>query len=44
MAQLEPEGDAPWTFMERLREALGEHAWFEDQCTTPFRRHAAWIT
>lgn len=31
MAQLEPEGDAPWTFMERLREALGEHAWFEDQ-------------
>jgi len=31
MAQLEPVDDAPWAFMERLRAALGEHAWYEDQ-------------
>ena len=31
MAQLEPADDAPWAFMERLREALGDQAWFEDQ-------------
>lgn len=31
MAQLEPADDGPWTFMERLREALGDQAWFEDQ-------------
>lgn len=31
MAQLEPADDAPWSFMKRLRGALGDQAWFEDQ-------------
>jgi hypothetical protein len=31
LAQLEPDGDRPWRFMARLRDELGDLAWFEEQ-------------
>lgn len=31
MAQVETVDDEPWRFMDRLREELGDLAWFEDQ-------------